>query len=83
MGIWYFAFLVRIGNGKLAVGNGGQSRSVSASPNPVRKVGEFLRVTESSPLIDPSEVLVTSRDIQFAQPVISQYGTLHLHSSLI
>jgi len=62
-------------NGKLGASNG-KGRSVSASPNPVRKVGEFLRVTETSPLIDPSEVHVIPRSIHFAQPFVSQYEEL-------
>ena len=66
-------FASGVGNEKLGAGNG-KSRSVSASPNPVRKIGEFIRVTETSPLIDPSEVQITSSSIHFAQPVVSKYG---------
>ncbi|CAL8080561.1 unnamed protein product [Orchesella dallaii] len=64
------------GDGKLSIGaKGGQSDS--ASPSPARrKQGEFLRVTESSPLIDPSEVVVNETpEVHFAKLVISPYGT--------
>lgn len=57
----------------LSAGNE-KSRSVSSSPKPERKFGEFLRVTETTPLIDPTEVVVVTRDVQFAQPVLSKYG---------
>lgn len=67
------------GQGRLGIFlNGGKiSRSCSVSPSPVRRKGEFLRVTESAPLVDPSEVVVATRDVQFAQPVVSQYGTVY------
>ncbi len=47
----------------------------TVSPSPNRRKGEFLRVTESSPLIDPSEVVVATREVQFATSVVSQHGT--------
>jgi hypothetical protein len=63
------------GDGKLSVGSK-LGRSMSASPSATRrKQGEFLKVTESSPLVEPSEVLVVTRDVQFAQSVLSPYGT--------
>ena len=67
------------GQGRLGIflnGDKSISRSYSVSPSPVRRKGEFLRVTESAPLVDPSEVVVATRDVQFAQPVVSQYGTV-------
>jgi len=72
---WVLYFGMAIGNEKLGIGNNEQSRHASPSPVPNRKMGEFLRVTETSPLIEPTEVVVTSRDVQFAQPVISAHGT--------
>lgn len=66
-------FWYGLGNGKSAAGN---EQSQIAASSPKRKIGEFLRVTETSPLIDPSEVVVTSRDVQFALPVVSTHGIL-------
>lgn len=42
------------------------------------KQGEFLRITESAPLVQPSQVVVETRDVQFAQPVLSSQGTFFL-----
>lgn len=67
-----------LGDGKLLSVVGGKgAQSVSASPSPAarRKQGEFLRVTESSPLIDPSEVTVETTQVHFAKIICSPYGT--------
>ncbi len=56
-------------------GKGAQSVSTSPSPAARRKQGEFLRVTESSPLIDPSEVTVETTQVHFAKIICSPYGT--------
>lgn len=66
-----------LGDGKLSVVGGKGTQSVSASPSPAarRKQGEFLRVTESSPLIDPSEVTVETTQVHFAKIICSPYGT--------
>jgi len=71
---------IGLGDGKLLVGSK-VGRSVSASPSAPRRIkqGEFLKVTESSPLVEPSEVVVVTRDVQFAQSVLSPYG---INSSL-
>lgn len=61
------------GSGRLQVQGTKVSRSASMGGRP--KEGEFLQITQSSPLVDPSEVVVTSRDIQFAQAVLSPHGT--------
>lgn len=60
--------------GKLSVGDN-EGQTSSPSPAPRRKQGEFLRVTESSPLIDPSEVVVETTEVHFAKIICSPYGT--------
>ncbi|XP_021946876.1 uncharacterized protein LOC110844861 isoform X3 [Folsomia candida] len=62
------------GSGRLQVQGTKVSRSASMGGRP--KEGEFLQITQSSPLVDPSEVVVTSRDIQFAQAVLSPHEEL-------
>ncbi|CAG7831461.1 unnamed protein product [Allacma fusca] len=72
------------GGGWLSVMSGdNKGRSNSVSPSPSRRKGGFLRVTESAPLVDPSEVVVATRDVHFAQPVVSQYEELKRVDSTI
>lgn len=48
------------------------------SPSPIRKAAEPLRLTTAeSPLIEPSEVLISQRPVLTAEPVLTPLGISH------